>query len=132
MPWNFSWKWLIMKVTWKKMIKVLLRKKNFSRIETLKKKFKEKINKKTVGNPEDISFRISSSVHRLSWLSIPVTYWRTYLWYIMIIMKLKQKNYHAILVMIEKYVDFAEKEFKKQNKQTKMSKPNWNLKQNNA
>ena len=58
----------------KKIIKVLLRKKNFSRIETLKKKFKEKINKKTVGNPEDISFRISSSVHSLSWLSIPVTY----------------------------------------------------------
>ena len=50
----------------------------------------------------------------------------------MIIMKLEQKNYHAILVMIEKYVDFAEKEFKKQNEQTKMSKPNWNLKQNNA
>ena len=32
-------------------------------------------------------------------------------------MKFKQKNYHAILVMIKEYVDFAEKEFKKQNKQ---------------
>ena len=38
-----DWLW---KSREKKIIKVLLRKKNFSRIETLKKKFKEKINKK--------------------------------------------------------------------------------------